>query len=495
MSLKFMSKTDLVTHKLFNYILINFLLIDLKLKNFANIALWLLFLITIVPIGILAFYNHPSVADDYCFAYMTRDVGFWQAQKFYYEGWSGRYISNMIFHATPLAFGVFWFVKVMPFLILGLLYHAMYSLIGELLKPSRQNQLLLAATLLSLFIICSSSVVDTFYWYTSVFIFPTSLCYFLYLIVVILRYYQPQYQKIKYPIALLAATLVFFMIGSNEVMMLFVLIFLGMVWLYILVFEKRFDSFIFFLMLVGAYFAYFWVIKAKGNEIRMAAAGGQVFGGAIVMSLINALKSTVISTLRWSTVWVIFVGIYNPFLQRFIPNRPNAIFKINIWIAIVALLILIFSMFFVIHYGNDMGVPDRVNNIIFAIYLIGSFYILTIAHYDYPYYYQHNIRLNKGGFGVVITIVIGVVLYLLGGNLKTMYADVRLGIAKRYDQEMTQRYEHIMTSKTDTIYVAPLKNIPKSLCFDEIKTNEQHLWNKCYATYFGKKVIILKEEK
>ena len=76
-----------------------------------------------------------------------------------------------------------------------------------------------------------------------------------------------------------------------------------------------------------------------------------------------------------------------------------------------------------------------------------------------------------------------------------MYADIRLGIAKRYDQEMTQRYQHIITSKADTIYIAPLKNTPKSLYFDEIKTNEQHLWNKCYATYFDKKVIILKEEK
>jgi hypothetical protein len=87
----------------------------------------------------------------------------------------------------------------------------------------------------------------------------------------------------------------------------------------------------------------------------------------------------------------------------------------------------------------------------------------------------------------------GLYLSLLDGNIKTMYSDIRLGIAKRYDQEMTQRYTQIRESKTDTIYLAPLKNIPKSLCFDDIKTNEKHLWNKCYATYFDKKVIILKE--
>lgn len=460
-------------------------------KNLANSALWLLFLITVIPIGLLAIYNHPSVDDDYCFAYMTRDYGFWEAQKFYYEGWSGRYISNMIFHATPLAFGVFWFVKVMPFLILGLLYHAIYTFIGELLKPSRQNQLLLAATFLSLFIIFSSSVVDTFYWYTSVFIFPTSLCYFLYLIVVILRYYQPQYQRIKYPIALLATTLVFFIVGSNEVMMLFVLAFLGMVWLYILVFEKRFDGFLFGLMIVGAYFAFFWVIKAKGNEIRMA--GGNVLGGAIFQSLLSALKSTLISGIKWLSPLVFFGFIYSFFLYRFIPARPHAIFKVNIWIAILALFTLIFLMFFVIHYGNDMGVPDRVNNLIFAIYLVGAFYIATIAHYDYPVENQSRNRFNSKWSIALLVVLMVAYLFLLDGNIKTMYADIRLGIAKRYDEEMTQRYTQIRESKSDTIYVAPLKNIPKSLCFDDIKTNEKHLWNKCYATYFDKKVIILKE--
>jgi hypothetical protein len=461
------------------------------LKNLANSALWLLFLVTVIPIGILAFYNHPSVADDYCFAYMTRDHGFWAAQKFYYDGWSGRYISNMIFHATPLAYGIFWFVKVMPFLILGLLFHASYTFMGEVLKSSRANQLLLTITFLSIFILFSSSVVDTFFWYTSVFIFPTSLCFFLYLIVVILRYYQSQYQRIKYWIALLAATLVFFIVGSNEVMMLFTIAFLGMIWGYLLLFEKRFDTFIFALMLVGLYFAYFWVIQAKGNQTRLV--GGNVLGGAITLSLTNALKSTLKDCLQWSKVLVLFALPYSMFfLRKYFPATPSNIFKIKVWIPIVGLLSLIFMMFFVIHYGNDMGVPERVKNIIFAIFTIGFFYILTIVHFTY--FLNGNRRYpNEWISSGLFTLAIIIFIYMDGKNLKTMYADIRLGIAKRYDQEMTQRYAQINNSKSDTVYVVPLKNIPKSLCFDEIKTNENHLWNKCYATYFDKKVIILKE--
>ncbi len=459
-------------------------------KNLSNSALWLLFIITVVPIGILAMYNHPSVDDDYCFAYMTRDYGFWAAQKLYYEGWSGRYISNMIFHATPLAFGVFWFVKVMPFLILGYLFHAIYTFIGEVLNPTQSNRLLLTATFLSLFIIFSPSVIDTFYWYSSVFIFPTSFGFFLYFIVVVLRYYQPQYQHIKLPIAFLAATLVFFIVGSNEVMMLFIIGFCGAVWGYILLFKRRFDTLFFALMLIGLYFAYFWVVQAKGNQIRLV--GGNVLGGAIALSLKNALKSTITAILNWSVLFFIFAVIYSTyFLQRNYQSAPSNIFKVNVWMVILGLISLIFLMFFVIHYGNDMGVPDRVKNVIFAIFTIGFFYIITIFHFKYPRDFKGRYS-DWVVYGVFSIIILVNVLYY-GKNLKTMYADIRLGIAKRYDQEMTQRYTQIRESKSDTVYVAPLKNIPKSLCFDEIKTNENHLWNKCYATYFEKKVIILKE--
>ena len=435
-------------------------------------------------------YNHPSVDDDYCFAYMTRDHGFWQAQKFYYDGWSGRYISNMIFHATPLAYGVFWFVKVMPFIIFGLLFHAVYVFVGEVLKPSRTNQLLLTITFLSIFIIFSPSVVDTFFWYTSVFIFPTSLCFFLYLIVVILRYYQPQYQRIKYWIALLSATLVFFIIGSNEVIMLFTIAFLGIVFGYILLFEKRFDRFIFGLMVIGLYFAYFWVVQAKGNQTRLV--GGNVLGGAIELSLKNAFKSTVKDTLQWSRMLFFFIILYyRLFLPKYYSEMPSKIFKIKIWVPIVGLLTLIFMMFFVIHYGNDMGVPDRVKNMIFAIFTLGCFYITTIVHFSYL---TKKVKYSNEGFIIgAFIFLITISIYLDGKNLKIMYADIRLGIAKRYDQEMTQRYTQIKESKSDTVFVAPLKNIPKSLCFDDIKTTEKHLWNRCYATYFEKKVIILKE--
>jgi hypothetical protein len=239
------------------------------------------------------------------------------------------------------------------------------------------------------------------------------------------------------------------------------------------------------LMLVGLYFAYFWVVQAKGNQVRLV--GGNVLGGAITLSLKNALKSTIFDGVKWSLILLPFTYLY----MTFLPNKESvkAIFTVNVYMVILGLFVSLFMMFFVIHYGNDMGVPDRVKNVIFAVFLVGYFYIFTIIKYSYSIDYKIKFPLIYYG---MITLMVGLFTFLHGQNLKTMYADIRLGIAKRYDQEMTQRYEQIKISKSDTIYVAPLKNIPKSLCFDDIKDTEKHLWNKCYATYFEKKVIILK---
>lgn len=459
-------------------------------KSFSHSIIWVIFLFTAVPIGILALYNHPSVADDYCFAYMTRDYGFWEGQKLYYEGWSGRYISNMLFHATPLAFGYFGFVKVMPFLILALLFHSLYVLLGELIPTSRQNRLLLTLVFLSLYISQSASVLDNFFWYTSVFIFPISICYWLYLMAVLIRYYQPQYKHLQWGIGSLCATLVFFIVGSNELMMLFIVGLLTSIWGYWLIFEKRIDKLLTILLIIGAFCAYFLVIKAPGNQIRMQ---GSVLGGNIVESLTDALKSVIKDGIKWTflspliPLSILFIAWY----QKFVPPSKSYLFRANPIITLLVLFGLLLVMFFSIHYGNRDGVPDRVKNAIFAFFLFGWFYHLLALMTQFPRFFAWPLNSQLIGFGLILWSIF---FWYKSNNIQTMYTDIVSGTAKGYSQEMDARYQLIQATKRDTVYVQPLKNSPKSLYFDEIKDSPDHLWNKCYATYFNKKTIILKNK-
>lgn len=463
----------------------------LKQTKFQNLVIGGLLLLIIIPVFILAIFNHPSVADDYCFAYVTRDYGFWKGQKFYYDGWSGRYWTNFLFHATPLAFGCFWFVKVMPFIIVTLLFHATYVVAGEFFFLKKiSEKLVVTASFLILFLGCIPSVVDIYYWYTSVFIYPIAIVYWLYLIVVINRFYQEKYKKIQIWVAILAGVLVFFIIGSNEIMMIFLVGLLGLTGLYKLIFHRKIDFFIAFLLIVAAFSSYL-VISAPGNAVRMT--GGNVLGGGIKIALEKGVKSFFKESFHWIffTPILPFSIIFIAFLTNFKEKLKGSIYQVNRIAAFGAFSLLITLMLFGIHYGNDMGIPARVLNVIFGFFIIGWFYNLTL-------WVVQTVLSDKVKINTLITLISGVwiiINLILSPALEMMYSDILKGTAFRYDQEMVKRYALIQGSKKDTIAVTPLQNKPESLYFDEIKNNEKHLWNKCYAEYFQKKVIILNDKE
>jgi hypothetical protein len=494
--------------------------------NLFQFSIWGLFLAVIFPIAGLAYYNHPSVADDYCFAYMTRDYGFWAGQKFYYDGWSGRYFTNMLFHATPLAYGHFWFVKVMPFVILGFMLHANYHFWKEIFPQfSTKIQLGITLSFNALFILQMPSLVDEFYWYTSVFIFPISMVYLQYLIVVILRFYQDKYQKIKYLIGILACALVFFIIGSNEMMMLFLLCFLGAVFGYLLLFERQFNPLFLCLILVGISSACL-VVFSPGNTVRMNGDG--MLDAGLDRALLSTLNSVISEITHWilSFPVLIFSLILGYFLKEYQGNFPK-FFRVNIFISLLIWVGLMAVMFFMIHYGNNMGVPGRVANSIYEVFLLGWIFHLILLQEKWRVFDKiflpwlvsssdihasaHTVAdaqvsggdTSHGGRDTshgrkktlitLISISLLAICFIFSTNMKTAYKELLKGTAEGYDQEMLARYEYIRTAKSDTIYISPLEHKPTTLYFDEIKNTEKHLWNRCYATYFGKKVIILKE--
>src|SRR3990172_3572263 len=61
------------------------------------------------------------LADDFCVATVNKNFGFWGAQKFWWDTWSGRYSFNFIIHLAS-SFGT-WVVKIIPILLyLGLIF-------------------------------------------------------------------------------------------------------------------------------------------------------------------------------------------------------------------------------------------------------------------------------------------------------------------------------------------------------------------------------------
>ena len=140
-------------------------------------AAWLFMALTLGPLAVLSYYNHPSAADDYCFAYMTRDYGAWYAAKFYFNHWTGRYFASYLFHLTPLL-PLVGFSKVLPLLTLAFFYGVLYDVLAAAFPFFSGKRLLLAAGVgLGLLVVGTPGLAEAFFWSSGnyVYTFPTIL--------------------------------------------------------------------------------------------------------------------------------------------------------------------------------------------------------------------------------------------------------------------------------------------------------------------------------
>lgn len=459
---------------------------------FKGIPFYVFFiLITLIPALVLSYYNHPSPLDDYCFAYMTRDCGFWESQIFYYNGWTGRYCSTFFAHATLLSYNIFWGVKVASVLILFLLTHSFSMFLREILGIKKYESFLISLLFVSVLVAFSSHVFELLYWYTVVSVYPLSIIYWLYFSVFLNRHYAQNLDtKSKVLGIFMMSFLAFCMVGTNEITMLFLLVFLGFVWLMRLIYFKKVDFLLIFLMSFSFCLAYFLVVKAPGTAVRTGVKD-------IVFNYSLLLKQTMKSLFFYTKRWLIFspailFGLV--FLLKNVSEKryfKHFIFQLNPLFTLPANLFFLSIMFFVIHYGNGELVPHRVLNMIFGFFVIIVFYyFIQLSNF----LITHKISIANISLLKSLCFVFVLLLWYKADNMKLMYRDILKGTAKKYDQEMLDRYKLIANSTNDTLTLQPLKNVPMSIFGGDIEHNSKHLWNKCYAEFFKKQCFYLKQE-
>lgn len=462
----------------------------LRKTSLPELLLWLLFALSVGPLLALALYNHPSPADDYCFAFMTRDHGFWHGQHAYYTGWTGRYFATFLFHATPLWAGWLGYFKVMPFVLVGLLFHALFSLFGEALPATTLRQrAALAAGFVAVYLCRVSSVAEAFFWSTAVYVYLLPAILFLYLITWIARLRQERYRGRQPWVALWAAFLVFAVVGSNEMMMIFTLIVLGAAFGYTLVFRRKFDGWLALLLGVALASAAL-MLAAPGNAARL---GSNPQGGDLPAAIVAAARATISlhsSFLAFASLLVVGIG-FGLFLRANPGIRLAAGFRVPWWVLLPVWLGAVVLMYLPQFYGvgTHLTPPPRILNLTVFFFLLGFLYLLAQRDEPEPLPTSPRLRL----VGVVSGLILAGYVLAFSPAIRTMYRDLGRGTARRFDQEMTDRYAQIRVSRGDTARVAPLQNVPQSLFVEDVKTDPTFLWNTCAAEYFGKKTVVLDE--
>ena len=463
-----------------------------------------LFLLACLPLLCLSFYNHPSAADDYCFADTAVRYGFWPAQTYYYNGWTGRYFSNMLVHANPLVWGWYDGFRIIPILAVTALVSSLFTLVSELLRgESFKTRLLTTGILFFLIVLALRSVVEAFFWTAAIAAYTVPTVLTIYLLAVMIRWYRQPAGWNKRLTVVWAGFLVFASIGSGETNLILLVLLLLTIAGYRLVFQRMFDPFLLFLVGVALFSA--WLLfRAPGNAIRM---GGNPQSGELVTSMGASFGWLARSVGEWllKTPILPLSVLFWPLARRITrPGSPNArLFDLPAGLLTAVYAGLLAATIFPSYYGIGLPPFARTMNVLFVFFTLGWFFVLTVwagrverragASQSGLVERRAGSAASAAGTNTLALVLTG--LWLVGSiafstSLRQLYTDLLGGRAATYDREMNERHR-LLQSPGDTLRFAPISVYPPSLFVEDIRPERTHWWNRCQSGYYGHKAIIL----
>lgn len=464
---------------------------------FARSTTFILLVLSIavaLPLLALSFYNHPSPADDYCFAATSLQYGFWQSQHIYYDGWSGRFFHNFLVHGSPLTYGWYGGYKVIPVVVLSLLALGLYAFSSQLLYRSfgLLTKIGLAAGFFVGFVATLASLSEYLYWYPGIACYSLSSIFLLFLLALLLAHQrtgfglQPAY---LIPESLLIVGIV----GSSETSMVMVMSVLALIAFGELLLRRRLSVAIILLFIVGS-IACYYLITAPGNAVRM---GSNPNSANIPQTLLSALRYSAGYLARqfFATPLLPLSVLYLPIAYRLTQNKPLPTYlRLHpVWGILHggATIIALISLHF---YGVGVAPALRLVNLINLVFWLSWGYNLTLLVIVLRPYLQVETWTRYARPIAVITLIWTALTISFGPVLRLAYGDWLSGRASRYDQAMQERYKQLAQPGNDTAVLTPLPAFPMSLFMEDVKNDPKHLWNRCWADYYHKKIIVLQDK-
>ncbi|WP_420147343.1 hypothetical protein, partial [Spirosoma sp.] len=421
-------------------------------------------IVVLVPLIALATYNHPSPTDDYCFANTVLHYGFWQAQQFYYDGWTGRYFHNFIVHTNPIIIGWYDGYKIYPVILLGLVVGSCYALASQWLYRyvDRYVKWGVAMGLFIGFITTLQGIPEYLYWYTGLASYGLSSTLFLFLLAVLIAHQRRGF-GLQWSYLLIESLLVTAIIGSSEMTMVLVMSVLGFIAFIELIQRRKLSVAILILLGVGVVSCYY-LMKAPGNAIRL---GGNPNGSNIPFTLIASLRyaAEYVPKQLLLTPWLPLSLLYLPVGCKLVEDRQRA-GDLPPYLRVHPLLGMLYSAATVLalislhFYGVGIPPIPRLINLVNLAFWLGILYNVTLLivafrHRIQPVRFQPYLRP-----AMLVAVVWAIGLASVGTLLPVVYGDWLSGRAATYDRAMLDRYKQLANSNNPESLLTPLPNYP-----------------------------------
>jgi hypothetical protein len=417
-------------------------------------------------------------------------LGFWNAAKFWYDGWAGRFTAITIWNLTPVSPPAFAGYKAVPLMLLAGLYVALFWLAREVLRGTFRARAVAGFTVafLTVFLYRMASPAEGLYWYNGTSVTTWGSIFALAAVAAAIHAQRGQAGLSAWVWAIVAGVLAFLASGINEI----VLLLLGLVFV-VSAWQSQRQGFLrWYLFLVPLAFAgVAGVIDvlAPGNAKRAAATGGL---HRIVGPFLGSIAFSAATVIEWLSSAPLLIGAVAVVLSGVAASSqisPTSPWRTTSWrLPPLAAAAGVWGIFFFTHWASGFtfrpGPPARVVNVALLFFLsVGTLWAFMIGVRLPDRFNSLVSELRPAQRWLMLVVAI----MLFGdGNIRLAYEDVVTGRGASYDRELNERDSLMQAAshRGQAVSVAPLGRIPTTIHFKDITSDPAHPHNQCYARYW-----------
>jgi hypothetical protein len=437
-------------------------------------------ILSILPFLVISFFTNPT-ADDFAYNSKSRDLGFWDAQLFWYYEWSGRYLATAILSVKPLVSDSFLIYKLIPVLLLISLFISLYYLSSLLLVNLKKRDFcIFTFFILAMYLIQMPSVSQGLYWLSGSVTYQLSNILAVLLFCFLIKLIETNERKYL----ALSIFFTFLVVGLNEASMLLITFLIGVVFIFKYIQKKKFNFSILILLIFAVVFAVI-VIKSPGNAIRASTFSNK-------NQFFYATYKSILAGTSYLGVWlpfiIVFSFIFFDYFGKKTDIKISKIFNVNPIIVCLIVFIIPVIGFFTGYWSTGLNPPSRTINIIYFYFLMGLVYLTFVVFFKLKQ--KRNDFITYSPSVKYLLFIMIFIQLSQENNIRTAYSDLVSGKAYNYDMELKNRYKIIRNTSKDTILVPMLSFKPRTIYFGDI-TNDSYDWrNQVYDSYYKPKTII-----
>jgi len=461
-----------------------------------NWALISLAIFTLLPLFIISFYNHPTY-QDYFESWFVFKYGFWEAQKYFYINWQGRYVESFLEASNPLVFHAFWAFKLNPILLLSALVLACYWLVGNIFRDLKSTgKMAITSVFIFAFIRLMPQLFSGVYWQAGGYfnnLTPSVLTFLL--LGCVINYYHSQQKRIYF---IASCLLVAIIIGCYDIHMLYTNTIIFVLLFFAVIRKEKFvlPATLLVVCIVCSVISF----TAPGNAVRSLDYPN---AHKFIFSIQQSVKWGADILIHWQ--WIGFMLIIGFILFDVLGSfeiwndDTSSLFCIPPYLSIAGCIVMPFTALFCFFYAEGRIIPQmNTMNGVYFYFLISMMYCWLSVIWRIKKRYP-DFRL-KWYFKLSIYMVLVYLTFFRTNNITSAYNDIFNGSASAYNTECNNMENILTNSKSDSCYVDSIRSKPVTLPnFDYVggmsgEGNDHFTYLEC-RDYYKKEFIGIKKAK